>query len=135
MSGSATQASLRRHPFIGVNALDFPRRKPYCLDTRRAGYADRTLDPRDLTASGRSFARATRPGAFWYEEVGMAKTNPFEFLQQVRSEGSKVTWPTRKETMVTTAMVLVMVLLAAIFFLIVDQILRWGVGLVLGMGG
>jgi preprotein translocase subunit SecE len=46
-----------------------------------------------------------------------------------------VTWPTRKETMVTTAMVLVMVLLAAIFFLIVDQILRWGVGLVLGMGG
>jgi preprotein translocase subunit SecE len=65
----------------------------------------------------------------------MAKTNPFEFMQQVRAEGSKVTWPTRKETMVTTGMVLVMVLLAAIYFLIVDLILRWGVGLVLGMGG
>lgn len=65
----------------------------------------------------------------------MAKPNPFEFLQQVRAEGSKVTWPTRKETMVTTAMVLVMVLLASIFFLIVDLILRWGVGLVLGIGG
>ena len=65
----------------------------------------------------------------------MAKTNPFEFLQQVRAEGSKVTWPTRKETMVTTAMVLVMVLLASIFFLIVDVVLRWGVGLVLGIGG
>ncbi len=68
-------------------------------------------------------------------ERAMAKTNPFEFMQQVRAEGSKVTWPTRKETMVTTAMVLVMVLLAAIFFLVVDQILRWGVGLVLGLGG
>jgi preprotein translocase subunit SecE len=65
----------------------------------------------------------------------MAKPNPFEFMQQVRAEGSKVTWPTRKETMVTTAMVLVMVLLASIFFLIVDLILRWGVGLVLGIGG
>jgi preprotein translocase subunit SecE len=65
----------------------------------------------------------------------MAKPNPFEFMQQVRAEGSKVTWPTRKETMVTTAMVLVMVLLASIFFLVVDLILRWGVGLVLGIGG
>ena len=65
----------------------------------------------------------------------MAKTNPFEFLQQVRAEGSKVTWPTRKETLVTTAMVFVMVLLASVFFLIVDQVLRWGVGLVLGLGG
>jgi preprotein translocase subunit SecE len=65
----------------------------------------------------------------------MAKTNPFEFLQQVRAEGSKVTWPTRKETMITTAMVFLMVVLASIFFLIVDQVLRWGVGLVLGLGG
>ena len=39
----------------------------------------------------------------------MAKTNPFEFLQQVRAEGAKVTWPTRKETMITTVMVFVMV--------------------------
>ncbi|TVR12133.1 MAG: preprotein translocase subunit SecE [Salinarimonadaceae bacterium] len=65
----------------------------------------------------------------------MAKTNPFEFMQQVRAEGAKVTWPARKETMITTGMVLLMVLLAAIYFMIVDFVLRWGVGLVLGLGG
>ncbi len=64
----------------------------------------------------------------------MAKTNLFEFLQQVRAEGSKVTWPSRKETIVTTAMVFVMAILAALFFLLVDQILRWGVSLILGLG-
>ncbi len=64
----------------------------------------------------------------------MAKTNPFEFLQQVRAEGSKVTWPTRKETMITTAMVFVMAVLASIFFLVVDQVMRWGVSLILGLG-
>ena len=65
----------------------------------------------------------------------MAKTNPFEFLQQVRSEAAKVTWPTRKETMVTTAMVFVMVVLASIFFLLVDQVVGWGVRTVIGLGG
>jgi preprotein translocase subunit SecE len=64
----------------------------------------------------------------------MAKTNPFEFLQQVRAEGSKVTWPSRKETIITTVMVFVMVILASLFFLVVDQILRWGVSLILGLG-
>jgi preprotein translocase subunit SecE len=66
---------------------------------------------------------------------GMAKTNPFEFLQQVRSEGAKVTWPTRKETMITTAMVFVMVVLASVFFLVVDQVIGWGVRAILGLGG
>ena len=64
----------------------------------------------------------------------MAKTNPFEFLQQVRAEGSKVTWPTRKETMITTVMVFIMAVLASIFFLAVDMVMRWGVGLILGLG-
>ena len=62
----------------------------------------------------------------------MAKTNPFEFLQQVRAETNKVTWPSRKETMVTTVMVLIMVAFASIFFLIADQILSWGVTQILG---
>ena len=62
------------------------------------------------------------------------KTNPFEFLQQVRSEAAKVTWPTRKETMITTAMVFVMVVLASLFFLVVDQVCRWAVSLILGLG-
>ena len=64
----------------------------------------------------------------------MAKTNPVEFLQQVRAEVSKVTWPSRKETIITTAMVFVMVVLASLFFLVTDQVLRWVVSLILGLG-
>ncbi len=65
----------------------------------------------------------------------MAKTNPFQFLQQVRSEVSKVTWPSRRETTVTTIMVFIMVFLAMIFFFVADQIMSWGVGLLLGAAG
>jgi preprotein translocase subunit SecE len=57
----------------------------------------------------------------------MAKTNPLEFLQEVRQETRKITWPTRKETMITTVMVLIMVVLASAFFLVVDAVLKWGV--------
>jgi len=53
------------------------------------------------------------------------KTNPIEFFQQVRQEGSKVTWPSRNETMITTIMVLIMVVLASFFFLGVDAVLKW----------
>ena len=60
--------------------------------------------------------------------------NPVQFLQEVRSEGSKVTWPTRKETMVTTGGVFVMVLAAAAFFYLADVVLKNVVGLVLGLG-
>jgi preprotein translocase subunit SecE len=63
-----------------------------------------------------------------------SRTNPFTFLQQVRSEVSKVTWPSRRETLISTAMVFVMVLLAALFFLAVDQLLGWGVGILLELG-
>jgi preprotein translocase subunit SecE len=62
----------------------------------------------------------------------MARTSPFQFLQQVRAEGAKVTWPTRRETLITSAMVFVMVILASVFFLVVDQLIRWGLGLLLG---
>jgi len=64
----------------------------------------------------------------------MAQINPLEFLRQVRQEVSRVTWPTRKETMVTTSMVFAMVVLAAMFFFLVDQLLGQGVRLVLGIG-
>jgi len=63
----------------------------------------------------------------------MAKIDPFKFLQEVRAEGQKVTWPTRKETTVTTIMVFVMVFIAAIFFLLADQLMRIGVGFLLGI--
>jgi preprotein translocase subunit SecE len=54
----------------------------------------------------------------------MAKVSPFKFLQEVRSETQKVTWPTRRETMITTLMVFIMSGLAAIFFLVADQLIR-----------
>jgi len=58
-----------------------------------------------------------------------------EFFRQVRQEAAKVTWPTRKETMITTAMVFAMSIAAAIFFFVVDQILSLAVRFVLGLGG
>jgi preprotein translocase subunit SecE len=64
----------------------------------------------------------------------MAKLNPIAFIQEVRQETAKVTWPTRKEVWITTVMVLIMVALASIFFLVVDQALSWIVRLVLGLG-
>jgi len=63
----------------------------------------------------------------------MAKIDPFKFLQEVRAEGQKVTWPTRKETTVTTMMVFVMVFVASIFFLLADQVMRLGIGFLLGI--
>jgi preprotein translocase subunit SecE len=63
----------------------------------------------------------------------MAKTNPFEFLQQVRAEASKVTWPTRRETLITTAMVFVFAIAAAIYFLVVDQVIRLVLSFVLNV--
>ena len=65
----------------------------------------------------------------------MAKTNPMEFVQQVRREVAKVTWPSRKETTVSTVMVFIFVFLAAGFFFLVDQLLAVLVRLVLGIGG
>ena len=60
--------------------------------------------------------------------------NPFEFIQEVRAEAAKVTWPTRRETVITTIMVLIMVLLASLFFVSVDQALRLIVRAVLSLG-
>ncbi|MBE0529248.1 MAG: preprotein translocase subunit SecE [Rhodospirillales bacterium] len=65
----------------------------------------------------------------------MAKTTPAQFVQEVRQEVAKVTWPTRKETMVSTAMVFLMVILAAVFFFLVDEILAVGMRLIFGFGG
>ena len=54
----------------------------------------------------------------------MAKFSPFKFMQEVRAETDKVTWPTRRETAITTAMVFVMVLVSAVFFFLADQVIR-----------
>ena len=64
----------------------------------------------------------------------MANFNPTEFAREVRREVGKVTWPSRKETTVTTTMVFVMVVLSALFFLLIDQIFASVVRLVLDLG-
>ncbi len=64
----------------------------------------------------------------------MTKTSPWQFVQQVRQEISKVTWTSRKETMVTTTMVVIMVFCASIFFFVVDWFLGIGVKSILGLG-
>ena len=65
----------------------------------------------------------------------MAKSSPFKFLQEVREETEKVTWPSRRETVITTAMVFVMTAVTAVFFLLADQIMRMIVTFVLSVGG
>jgi preprotein translocase subunit SecE len=64
----------------------------------------------------------------------MAKVSPFKFLQEVRQETEKVTWPSRRETAITTLMVFIMSAVAALFFLFADQLIRMLVTLVLGIG-
>jgi len=59
------------------------------------------------------------------------RTNPLQFIQQVRAEVSKVVWPTRREVLLTTAMVFVMATLTAIFFFFVDFLIRTGLNLIL----
>ena len=60
--------------------------------------------------------------------------NPFEFIQQARAEAAKVTWPSRRETLVTTGLVILMVLAASVFFVAVDQALRLFVTFILSLG-
>ena len=64
----------------------------------------------------------------------MGKASPIEFLRQVRQEESKVTWPSRRETITSTIMVIIMVTFMALFFFLVDQVLSIGVRAVLGLG-
>jgi len=63
----------------------------------------------------------------------MAGVNPLKFLQEVRQETAKVTWPTRQETLISTIMVLVMVLVASLFFLVADQVISWTVQFILSI--
>ncbi|MBR0670322.1 preprotein translocase subunit SecE [Neoroseomonas soli] len=64
----------------------------------------------------------------------MAKLDPAQFVREVRQEVGRVTWPSRKETLVTTGLVLAMSALAAVFFLVVDQLIQVAMRLVFGIG-
>jgi preprotein translocase subunit SecE len=61
----------------------------------------------------------------------MARTNPLQFIQQVRAETAKVVWPTRRGTGLTTVMVMIMATLFATFFFLVDQLVRLGLETIL----
>jgi preprotein translocase subunit SecE len=63
----------------------------------------------------------------------MARPNPVQFFQQVRTEVGKVTWPGRNEVVISTIMVLVLVILASLFFLVADQVISWLVSLMLSI--
>ena len=65
----------------------------------------------------------------------MAPSNPFQFIQQVRSEVSKITWPTRREVLITTIMVFIMSAIAALIFALVDLLIRSGIQSVLNIFG
>jgi preprotein translocase subunit SecE len=89
-----------------------------------------------MPAVGKHDRTISRQGAQrWYQEAEMATKNLFKFMQEVRAEAQKITWPSRRETAITTAMVFVMVFLAAVFFLVADQVIRLAVTYVLGIGG
>jgi preprotein translocase subunit SecE len=61
------------------------------------------------------------------------RTGPLTFWREVRAEARKVTWATREEVIVSTVMVLIMVSLAALFFFVTDLVLKFLVGLILGI--
>ncbi|KKN51680.1 MULTISPECIES: preprotein translocase subunit SecE [Sulfitobacter] len=65
----------------------------------------------------------------------MATVNPLQFIQQVRSEVSKVVWPTRREVMLTTVMVFILAALTAVFFAVVDILIRGGLQYILSAFG
>jgi preprotein translocase subunit SecE len=65
----------------------------------------------------------------------MAITNPLQFIQQVRAEVAKIVWPTRREVMLTTVMVFILAALTAVFFALVDILIRGGLQVILDMFG
>ena len=73
--------------------------------------------------------------AIFYHNVStiMKEFNPTKFFKEVKQEGQKIIWPTRKETLITTAMVFVMVVIFSLFFLLVDNIISWFIRLILGI--
>ena len=92
--------------------------------------------PQAMKARASKTAAAIAPAsALATPEKAKKRTNPVQFAQEVRQETNKVTWPSRKETGITTAMVFIFAAISAVFFLLADQVIRFVVTLVLGVGG
>jgi preprotein translocase subunit SecE len=64
--------------------------------------------------------------------MATTRTSPLKFIAQVRAELTKITWPSRREVGLTTIMVFIMATLTATFFSLVDLLIRWGLGVVIG---
>ena len=89
-----------------------------------------------MTRGGTPPARRTGAIAARAEEHALKKrTNPVQFFREVRAEARKITWPSRRETWITTVMVLIMVVITALFFFLVDLGLSFGVTQILKLGG
>jgi preprotein translocase subunit SecE len=108
-------------------------------------YAPEMHGPNGVGDSAAGAVKARRPiglahearqtGSIETERLMASKTtNPFTFLQQVRTETAKVTWPSRRETMISTAMVLAFAAAAMIFFFAADQLMSYAIELILGIG-
>lgn len=87
-----------------------------------------------LTDTGRVRLEASLLRAYCREHLMASKSNPFTFLQEVRAETAKVTWPSRRETMISTIMVLVMVVFASVFFFTADFLIGFLMSLIQGGG-
>jgi preprotein translocase subunit SecE len=117
----------------------------HLLSARFDGYPARRCIPRNQSSPlvGSSFGRGLGArGLFGFpltldrlttRITSTMAFSPFKFLQEVRSETAKVTWPTRRETTITTIMVFVMVALASVFFFAADQMIRFLVTFLLGI--
>jgi len=119
-----------------------PGRKSWCAKARRRmdKILTRSAGPAGSQFLNDVFQRVVTPLKSAYLRlitnvlrIIMARTNPFQFIQQTRAEITKVVWPTRREVLITTAMVLVLAIIAAIFFSGIDAVIRLGLRSVLGM--
>jgi len=100
---------------------------------RESANDHRWRGPRARKCSARKVVRPRRCEWFFLRrEFQMAKTSPGMFVQQVRQEMAKVSWPSRRETTVSVALVFVFALVLGTYFLIVDRFLTWGVSLIFG---
>ncbi|MEE9329861.1 MAG: preprotein translocase subunit SecE [Parvularculaceae bacterium] len=89
--------------------------------------------PRKKTSGATSVSTDVKAETAEAPAMKKNKVGPAEFLQQVRAEGAKVVWTTRQETIISTIMVLVMVMIMSAFFFSVDQVFRWIVPMVLDL--
>jgi preprotein translocase subunit SecE len=135
--GSACKAGLQTHAFAGklqsaLTAGDPGHRNRHCFGARKRTSSG---EPNSRTWIGCAGLILQDGAANDYLDKAMARVSPFKFLQEVRAETEKVTWPTRRETLITTIMVGIMVAISSIFFLLADQVIRFAITFVLGIAG